>query len=318
MAVTGATGFIGGHVTKDFVTRGWDVRAIVRPGTKYHPEPGVTLVQAPLDARALTDAFTGCDAVVHLAGVVRTLDAQVYSAVNVEGTRAVAEAARAVDARLVHISSLAAAGAATPASPQTEDDEPKPLTPYGRSKLDSERLVAAIPGLRWIILRPGVVYGPGDRAVLPVFKSAERGILPLVGREGAAYTFVHVSDMVRAVVAAIDTAADREILFVGHPQPVTARELLEAVRRAIGRPATIIRIPLAAANVAASVCDLAARVIGHPLPLNRWRYVELSAAGFVCNVDRLRDRLGIIAAIGLTEGFAETAEWYRREGWIRR
>jgi len=58
-------------------------------------------------------------------------------------------------------------------------------------------------------------------------------------------------------------------------------------------------------------------VRGRPLPLNRWRYFELSAEGFVCRVDRLRERLGVVAAIELAAGLQQTAEWYRREGWLK-
>ncbi len=169
------------------------------------------------------------------------LDDAVYAAVNVEGTRAVAQAAAAAGARLVHVSSLAAAGPASAAAPRSEDDAPSPLTPYGRSKLDGERLVTAMHGLRWTILRPGVVYGPGDRALLPLFKCARLGLLPLVGRRDAAYTFVHVHDVVRTIAAALDdAAANGEIVFVGHPRPATAREVLEAIRLAVGRPALVI------------------------------------------------------------------------------
>jgi nucleoside-diphosphate-sugar epimerase len=173
------------------------------------------------------------------------------------------------------------------------------------------------PGLRWIILRPGVVYGPGDRALLPLFKLAERGLLPLVGRADAAYTFVHVHDVVRTIAAAVDAAADSEILFVGHPHPVTAREILDVIRLVIGRPALVMPVPLVITRMAAAGCDLLARVVGRPLPLTRWRYVELSAGGFVCQVGRLRERLGIVAELDLREGLADTAAWYRREGWIK-
>jgi UDP-glucose 4-epimerase len=318
VAVTGATGFIGRHVTADLVARGLVVRAVVRPESTHDVPGGTEVVRVPLEAAALGEAFAGVDAVVHLAGVVSALDPAVYSAVNVLGTRAVACAAAAAGARLVHISSLAAAGPAPAARPRSEDDAPGPCTPYGRSKLDSERLVMATAGLRWIILRPAVVYGPGDRAMLPLFKCAERGLLPLVGRLDAAYTFVHVNDLVRAIAAAIATPDDGEILFVGHPRPVTAREILEAIRRAVGRPARIIRVPQAITRVAAAGCDLVARCVRRPLPLNRWRYVELSAEGFVCRVERLRERLGVVARLELGEGLAQTADWYRREGWIKR
>jgi nucleoside-diphosphate-sugar epimerase len=317
VAVTGATGFIGRHVTAHLVAQGIEVRGVVRPESTHEVPRGATIVRVPLDAAALGEAFAGVDAVVHLAGIVSALAPADYSAVNVVGTREVARATAAAGARLVHISSLAAAGPAPATAPRSEDDRPSPRTPYGRSKLDSERLVMATPGLRWIILRPAVVYGPGDRAMLPLFKCAERGLLPLVGRRDAAYTFVHVSDAVRAIAAAIGTPLDREIVFVGHPRPVNAREILQAVRQSVGRPAVIVRIPQAITRVAAAACDLIARGIRRPLPLNRWRYVELSAEGFVCRVDRLQERLGIVAAVGLDEGLALTADWYRQQGWIR-
>jgi nucleoside-diphosphate-sugar epimerase len=317
VAVTGATGFIGRHVTADLIARGIGVRAIVRPGSKHDAPAGAAAIRAPLDAAALADAFAGADTVVHLAGVVSALEPRVYAAVNVEGTRAVARAAHAAGARLVHVSSLAAAGSASAASPRREDDPSSPRTPYGRSKLEGEQVVKDTPGLRWMILRPGVVYGPGDRALLPLFKFAERGLLPLVGRPDAAYTFVHVHDVVRTIAAAIEAAAVAEILFVGHPHPVTARELLEAIRLVVGRPAAVIPVPQVVTRLAAAGCDLVARVVGRPLPLTRWRYVELSAEGFVCQVDRLRERLGIVAELGLRDGLADTAGWYRREGLIR-
>ena len=91
----------------------------------------------------------------------------------------------------------------------------------------------------------------------------------------------------------LDAAADGEILFVGHPRRSRAREILDAIRLAVGRPAMVIPVPQAITRLAAVVGAISsARVVGRPLPLNRWRYVELSAEGFVCRVDRLRDRLG--------------------------
>jgi dihydroflavonol-4-reductase len=300
IAVTGASGFIGRHLVEHLGARGTDVVAVRRP----------------FQIDTLREALRGADAVVHLAGVVSAVHERDYVSANVDGTRAVAEAARAAGVPMIHVSSLAAAGPASPRDPRSEDDVPAPINAYGRSKLAGERVVAAADGLRWTILRPGVVYGPRDRALLPVFRLAGRGILPLVGRTDAAYTFIHVADLVRVITAAADRPAERDILFVGHPVPVTTRDLLEGVRAASSVRGRIVRIPLAITRLAAFGGDAMGILFGKRALINSRRYAELASEGFVCRVDRLRDRLGIVAEIGLKEGLADAYAWYRREGWL--
>ena len=293
------------------------VKAIVRPQSSHVAPPGTIAVSAPLEAPRLQPAFSGVDAVVHLAGVVAALNTRTYNAVNAEGTRQVALAAGRTGARLVHVSSLAAAGPAPASAPRRETDASHPVTPYGRSKLESERIVSAIDGLRSIILRPGVVYGPTDRALFPLFRAAATGLFPLVGRRDAAYTFVYIDDIVRAVVAAIDKTDVTGVVFVGHPQPVTARELFDAIQTGLERQARGIAIPMGLTYLAAVACEVTGRALRKPLPLNLSRYAELAAEGFVCRVDRLRDELGVIPATALKEGIAKTAEWYRAAGWMQ-
>lgn len=316
VAITGATGFIGRHLAADLVARGVAVKAIVRPRSPNSAPPDTTSITTPLDADSLRTAFSGVDAVVHLAGVVAAVEARTYATVNAEGTRAVATAARDVGARLIHVSSLAAAGPAPASAPHREEDPPRPLTPYGVSKLESERIVHATDGLRSIILRPGVVYGPTDRAVFPLFQAAARGLLPLVGRPGAAYTFIYIDDVVRAIVAAVEKTDAAGTVFVGHQEPVTAQGLFDEIAAANGRRVRIVAVPMAVTHVAAVACDVAGRILRKPLPLNMPRYAELDAEGFVCRVDRLRDVLGVVAATGLRDGIAKTTAWYRQTGWL--
>ena len=300
IAVTGATGFIGRHVVAHLRSRGDDVIEVGRP----------------LQRAAVSKAIAGAETVVHLAGVVSASHDSDYGAVNVDATAAVAEAVRDSEARLVHISSLAAAGPAGLQAPRSEADPPAPMTAYGQSKLEGERVVAAIAGLRWTILRPGVVYGPGDRALLPLFVLASRGVLPKIGRSSAAYTFVYITDLVRAIASAVDRGSSGDVLFVGHAKPVTTRALLEGVRNAVGRGAIIVPVPLGVLKLVALLGDVGGTIRGKPLPMNSRRYAELATGGFVCRVDRLRDRLGVVAAVGLDEGLAQAAAWYRREGWL--
>jgi nucleoside-diphosphate-sugar epimerase len=300
VAVSGASGFIGRHLVEHLEARG----TLVVP------------LRRPLERDALLNAMRTVDAVVHLAGVVSALRERDYVAANVDGTRLVAEACGTAGVPLVNISSLAAAGPASPQAPRSEDDPPAPINAYGRSKLGGERAIARIDGLRWTTIRPGVVYGPRDRALLPIFEVAARGFMPLVGRPDAAYSFIHVRDLVRVIAAAVDRPAAGDTLFAGHPHPVTTREILEAVRAASGARATIIRIPMILTRAAAIAGDLTGMLRGRPSVINSRRYAELASEGFVCRVDRLRDRLGVVAEIGLEEGLADAYAWYRRERWL--
>jgi nucleoside-diphosphate-sugar epimerase len=300
VAVTGSNGFIGRNLTAALAARGVEVMTIARP----------------FEAGALAGRLRSADVVVHLAGVVAAVRDREFFVANVEGTRTVAAAARAAGTRLIHISSLAAAGPAPASRPRAEVDPSAPVTPYGRSKLEAEHVVAAMSELRWTILRLAAVYGPHDRAMLPLFRFAWRGVLPLAGNPTAAYTFVHVRDVVRAIEAAIASDAAGATLFVGHPRPVTAREIVAGVCSAVGRSAAIVRVPALLLRGGATLGDLVGVLRRRPALLNRWRYAELSAEGFVCRVDRLRDELGVVAQTDLDAGLAETAEWYRKEGWL--
>jgi len=294
IAVTGASGFIGRHVVEALAARGDHAIPVARP---YVPEH-------------LARTFEGIDAVVHLAGVVSAVHERDFYAANVDAARVVADAAASAGARLVHISSLAAAGPAPPNAPRREDDPPEPITAYGLSKLEGERAIAAVAGLRWTILRPGVVYGPGDRAIRPLFRYAQRGVLPLVGNDRAAYTFVFVTDAVRAILAAVDRGADRDVIFVGHAHPVSPRQLMETIRLIAASHAPIITIPRAVIRLAAEVGEWSAAISGKPAVINRRRFAELYSPGFVCTVDRMKERLGVVAETDLREGLQKSKQWY--------
>ncbi|MGH7306132.1 MAG: NAD-dependent epimerase/dehydratase family protein [Candidatus Rokuibacteriota bacterium] len=316
VAVTGASGFIGQNVVRYFRAAGWEVRAIVRPGRRCAMPDGVEMVTAPLVATDLTRAAAGSEVIVHAAGRVRAGTARQLHDVNVEGTRQVVEAATVLGARLVHISSQAAAGPGTPERPRSEDGPSRPLTAYGTSKLAAEEVVRSSRLRRWSIVRPALVYGPADRNALPLFRLAQRGIALKVGgiSPAPAYTFVHVDDVARGIeVAATAAEAERQVFSLGHPQSETADTLADTLAQVLGRPCRRVRIPYALLLVAAVGGDVAT-LFGWPLAIDQARLTELTAEGWVCSVEKARGRLGFAARIGLREGFASTAAWYVQHG----
>ncbi len=309
VSVTGATGFLGRHIVDALLRGGWTVRAIVRPDSPNAAPEGADAVRAPLEPAALTGACSGSSLIVHAAGAVWAPNERTLSAVNVDGTRAVVTAANAVGARVIAISSQAAIGPGTPECPAREDDEPRPMTAYGRSKLAGEAVLRSDARVPWTILRPCAVYGPGDRQFLPLLRLASRGIFPSLSLPAAAFTLIHVADLARAVaLAAESTDVDREALFIGHPDPQSADAFVRAAAAACGRVYRPLRVPRWALGIAARLGDGAGR-FGKRFPLD-------SSGGFVCAVDRARDRLGFTAATSLADGLAATLRWYRDRRWL--
>ena len=124
-------------------------------------------------------------------------------------------------------------------------------------------------------------------------------MLPLVGRVDAAFTFIHVNDVVRAIVAALEEGEAQGTFFLGHHVPVTPLALLEGIQAASGRKARVLPVPMPLLHGGALVCELVGRIVGRPMPLNLWRYAELASEGFVCRVDRMRELLGVTANLDI-------------------
>ena len=188
--VTGATGFIGSHLVERLLSEGAIVRCLLRPtsprggASRHLPAHGANPVLGDLSTGAgLNEALDGATVVFHLAGVTKALRASDYHVGNVKTTENLLNAMSGGSATLIHMSSLAAIGPGPDSIPLVEDAEARPLTLYGKSKLEGEQAVRRSPvSRRAIIIRPPVVYGPRDVDVYQVFKAAAGGALVRIGR----------------------------------------------------------------------------------------------------------------------------------------
>lgn len=189
IALTGATGFIGGAVQRHLVGQGFRLRALTR--RPRAAVAGVDWVAGSLaDETALARLVAGADTVIHCAGAVRGATAAAFVDTNVEGSRRLLAAARADGQcrRFLLLSSLAAR------NPE--------LSWYAASKREAERLLTAAAGeLALTVLRPTAVYGPGDRELRPVFEWLLRGWLFIPGSAAARLSFLHVEDLAAAVAS---------------------------------------------------------------------------------------------------------------------
>jgi len=184
--VTGASGFVGGHLVEALVAGGYRVRCLVRPQSdrRWLDSLGVTYAAGTVeDVAALRRAVDGVDVVYHLAALTTTPREADYERVNYGGVLRLVEAMAARPVRLVFCSSLAAGGPARAGRPVTEADAPAPIGPYGESKLRAEQVVLS-GGLPAVVVRPSAVYGPRERDILAAFRLAARGLAIRTGPRG--------------------------------------------------------------------------------------------------------------------------------------
>lgn len=317
VAITGATGFVGGHLL-DRLGGGADVACLARTPTPTLARSGCRVVPGTIDDPAALDALVaGADVVFHVAGLIAARSEAEFLSVNRDGTAGVAQAClRAGVARLVYVSTVAVTGPAERGRPVSEATIPRPLTAYGRSKLAGEEAVRA-SGIAFTIVRPPIVYGPRDRQTLRLFRMARGRVAPLLGDGLQELSLVHAADLADALVAA--AASPRTVGGVYHaafPEVVTQRALLEEMARAVGARPRLVPMPIPVVRAALALSGAYTRLTGRRTLLNPDKAPELFASAWTCATDALERDAGWRGRIPLMQGARETAAWYAQAGWL--
>jgi nucleoside-diphosphate-sugar epimerase len=324
--VTGGTGFIGSHLVDRLLGEGHRVRCLVRRTSDRRWLAGkpAELVECDrvTDPDAVRRALGDADVVFHVLGTLTAPTLDAFRRVNVEPVRVVLDACleRGGVQRFVLAGSLGAAGPSrTPGVPLSETDPPRPVSAYGRSKLEAEGVAAGYRGrVPYTIVRLSLVYGPRDVSMLRLFGPAyRRGVLPLVGRAPKLLSLAHVRDVVEGMCRA--AAAEKslnETYFLGSEEPCSSEDLRAAMEAAMGRPvrARVIPRPVVAGMVL--YAEVLSRLFRKDVLLNRDRIATLSYPSWVCDVSKAREHLGYRQTVPLAEGVRETFAWYRQAGWL--
>ena len=315
--VTGASGFVGGHLVEALVASGQRVRCLVRPKSdrRWLDGVGVTYaVGAVDDVAAMRHALDGVDVVFHLAGLTTAPRESDYDRVNHGGVVRLVDAMSARPARLVFCSSLAAGGPARAGRPLTEADPPAPIGPYGESKARAAQVVLAA-GMPAVVVRPPAVYGPRERDILSAFRLASYGLAIRTGPPRQQLAMVHVSDLVRGLVAAGQSVTASGVYYVSGANH-RWEEIVAAMSLAVGRPSRIIPLPAPMLRAAARGARAWARLSGTKALLTPERAQDLLQPAWICDDTRARQDLGYVPRVSLVDGMRTTAEWYRAAGWL--
>jgi uncharacterized protein YbjT (DUF2867 family) len=299
IAVTGGTGFVGATLIRLAVAQGFQIRALTRKSQP--PTNGVIWVRGALDQpESLAQLLEGSDAVIHVAGVTNSPTREGFVAGNINGTRAIIEAAQETGIkRFIHVSSLSAR-------------EPG-LSTYGWSKAEAEHVVEK-SGLDWTMVRPPAIFGPGDTDHLDMFKAARFKLLPLPPQ--GRMSVLEVSDLGRLLLALV-FAPESVGKCLDADDGVEGGWSHADYARAIGQAVGVAIIPV---HMPGFAVRLGARI--DRLLRGDKAKLTLDRAAYFCHPDWVIDPAKRPPAalwtpqVDTRSGLAATAKAYRDCGWL--
>lgn len=321
--ITGATGFVGSHVAERMREQGFTVRLLVRDirRMKWLNRDDFEIVTGDItDSKAVTAAMHGADCVIHCAGLTKALRADDYMRANAEATALLARAAEAAGLRrFVYCSSLAGCGPSKIGVPLTESDTPRPITPYGRSKLAGEAsLQAELRNTEWVILRPPAVMGARDEQFVPLFRMMSTWrVYTEVGFKQREYSLIGVDDLARMLIhAATAERGNHEIFFATMPTPYVWRAVAEAFHRVSGKSALRVVVPEFVSRGIGVLGDLRMRVTNKPVLLGSDKVSEILGESWACSADKMTRLWGVTCQDDLDAVVNKTYRFYLQQKWI--
>jgi len=317
--LTGATGFIGGHVARKLLNHDYNLRLYVRDRRRCPPDlEGVDVIEGDLlDPAVCERAVKGVHTIIHGAALTRARTIREFYRVNRDGSIGLYHAASRVPScrRFVFLSSQAAAGPARGDRPREESDPPEPLSHYGRSKLEAELELLSTPGPSVASLRLSAVYGPGDREIFPFFQAAERGWVPLPAPPSARLQLIHVEDAVDGVVLAAENDCEG-VFFLAHPEVHSYRSLISLLGKVSGKEPVVFPLPAWVVHSAAAINAFLARSFHRTAIFNPGKARELRARQWTCSITKAQSMLKFSPRIQFESGARDTLTWYRQQHWL--
>lgn len=324
VALTGASGYTGGHILRRLLARGDSVKALVREGsiTPELKSSGAELVIGALGrADDASRLVKDCDAVMHVAAVYRTAGHpdSYYRQINVLGTRQLLEASAAAGVqRFVHTSTVGVHGDVK-SPPADENAEVSPSDIYQATKAEADAMAREFGrthGLEVAIVRPGAIYGPGETRLLKVFRSIARGRYAVVGSGRPHYHLVYIDDLVEGFLLALDRPeAAGETFIIAGPRAISQDDLAREVAQATGGSVWPYHIPAWPIQRLGDLVEAICIPFGIEPPIHR-RRVDFWVKNRSFSIEKARRLLGYDPQVDVTEGIRRTALWYRDHGWL--
>jgi dihydroflavonol-4-reductase len=322
--VTGASGFIGGHLAEELARRGDEVCCLVRKTSniRWLEKLNVKCTEGELRAKeSLRNAVRGMDYVFHLAAVINAPDWETYYNVNTKGTQNLIEACleKAPEIRkFVFVSSIAACGPSEPGRRLNEDDPCRPVSDYGRSKHLAEQIVLGYKDrLPVSIIRPPNVLGPRQKELFESIKLIRKRIMPLIGTGKPQTSLASVEDVVKAVLLVAEQEQSRgRVYFVTDGRDYAWLEIAGAIAEFMGIKKFILKVPYGLQYFVAFLSEIVGRFRGKAPLVSREYIVATRKYDWLYDSSKIENELGFRAELDIRTAIGRTIDWYREAGML--
>lgn len=323
--VTGANGFVGSHLVDNLLSKGYEVRCIVRKSSdlKWLNGKDIKIFNCGLfDKAGLREAFENANYIFHVAGIVKSKTKEGYYNGNVETTKNLLEIAfenKSTIKRFLSVSSLTVTGPSLNGNPVTEITECKPITTYGKSKLEGEKLVLSYKDkLPVTICRAPAVYGERDTEIFIYFNTFNKGITTTIGFNKKELSLIHAVDLVEGFyLAATSEKAIGEIYFIGSEEYYTWQQINSITSKILSKKPLVIKVPHFLVYTIASIAQFFAMFSSKPATLNIEKAKDITQQYWTCDTSKAKKDLGYRQQISIEVGIKRTCDWYKKEGWIK-
>lgn len=327
--ITGASGFIGSSLIEEGLKRGYEMYAGVRSSSskKYLADERIKFFELDFtNQKKLEQQFSDFknrfgkfDYIIHNAGLTKAKKIQDYFTVNSRYTKHFVDAlinTESVPGKFIYMSSLAAYGPGATQDPIRHTDEQKPVTSYGKSKLESENYLRSLKNFPYLIIRPTAVYGPRDKDVFVLLKMLKNNFEAYIGFGRQILSFVYVKDLVRAIFLSLESHHTQKEYFVSDGAVYDSKMFNAIAKKHLNKKTVAVTIPVSVIRPIAIATETIAALFGNIAVLNRERLKEFEARNWTVDSLPIQNEIGFKAEYDLERGLLETIEWYKTHGWL--
>ncbi len=326
--VTGGTGFIGSHLVEELINRGENVKCLVRKDRFENriqdlKASGVKLVYGDiLDKQSIKNAMDDVDKVYHLAAIARPMPIpkEEYFKVNVIGTRNILEACVASKVKkIVYTSSISAVGPTRNGNPVDENTPCMPVDTYGKSKLESEKVVREFfekYKTPIVVVRYPVIFGPRDFATLKLFKAINTELFPVLNEGNAHFEFCYVKNLVQGIILSMEKGICGEIYHLSD-NTYQLKEIYEVIAKEENKKLLYLPIPVIFFKCMGYAADQIENFTKIQLPFSSDTIACMTSDYWVVNIEKAKRELEYKQIVPLPQAVKETIKWYKKKHYLK-